>query len=107
MNAIYQLLNPSNTLTVNRLLAHALGTNEAIIYACLISKFYYYSERDMLNDGWFYSTAPDLQESSTLTERQQKKAVSFLTCYKREFLNRILPYTYTFYNVLFCISGKE
>lgn len=78
MNAIYQLLNPSNTLTVNRLLAHALGTNEAIIYACLISKFYYYSERDMLNDGWFYSTAPDLQESSTLTERQQKKAVDNL-----------------------------
>ena len=78
MNPLYQLLNQANTLVVNRLLAHALGTNEAIIYACLISKYYYYADRNMLNDGWFYSTAPDLQESSTLSEKQQKRAVDNL-----------------------------
>ncbi len=33
MNAIFQMLNPSNTLTVNRLLAHAIGLSEAVIYA--------------------------------------------------------------------------
>lgn len=78
MNAIFQLVNPSNTITVNRPLAHALGLNEAIIYGALISKFYYYSERGMLNDGWFYSTAPDLAESTALSERQQKRAVDNL-----------------------------
>lgn len=78
MNAIFQLLNPANTITVNRPLAHALGLNEAIIYGALISKFYYYSERDMLDDGWFYSTAPDLAESTALSERQQKRAIDNL-----------------------------
>ena len=78
MSPLYQLLNQANTLVVNRLLGHALGTNEAILYACLISKYYYYADRNMLNGGWFYSTVPDLQESSTLTEKQQKRAVNNL-----------------------------
>lgn len=78
MNAIFQLLNPANTITVNRPLAHAVGLNEAIIYGSLISKFYYYSERGMLDDGWFYSTAPDLAESTALSEKQQKRAIDNL-----------------------------
>lgn len=78
MNKLYQFLNPSNTMVVNRLLAHALGINEAIIYACLISKYYYYADKNWLNEGWYYSTVPDLQESSTLTEKQQKRAVDNL-----------------------------
>ena len=78
MNAIYQLLNPSNTVSVNRPLAHALGLNEAVVYGALISKFYYYSEREMLDDGWFYSTAPDLEESTALSEKQQKRCVDNL-----------------------------
>ncbi len=78
MSPLYQLLNQANTLVINRLLGHALGTNEAIIYACLISKYYYYADRNMLNGGWFYSTVPDLQESSTFTEKQQKRAVNNL-----------------------------
>ncbi|MDE7400189.1 MAG: hypothetical protein K2N06_11770 [Oscillospiraceae bacterium] len=78
MNAIFQLVNPANTVTVNRPLAHALGLNEAVIYGALISKFYYYSERGMREDGWFYSTAPDLAESTALSEKQQKRAVDNL-----------------------------
>lgn len=78
MNAIFQLINPNNTVTVNRPLAHELGLNEAVIYGALISKFYYYSEREMLSDGWFYSTAPDLQESTALSEKQQKRAIDKL-----------------------------
>lgn len=78
MNAIFQFVNPSNTVSINRPLAHALGLNEAVIYGALISKFYYYSERDMLDNGWFYSTAPDLAESTALSEKQQKRAVENL-----------------------------
>lgn len=78
MNAIFQLLNPSNTVSVNRPLAHALGLNESVVYGALISKFYYYSEREMLDDGWFYSTAPDLEESTALSEKQQKRCVDNL-----------------------------
>lgn len=78
MNAIFQLLNPSNTVSVNRPLAHAIGLSEAVVYGALISKFYYYSERKMTDNGWFYSTAPDLQESTALSEKQQKRCVDAL-----------------------------
>ena len=75
MNAIFQLLNPNNTVSVNRPLAHAIGLNEAVVYGALVAKYYWYSDRGMLDDGWFYSTAPDLQESTALTEKQQKRCV--------------------------------
>ena len=78
MNAIFQLMNPNNTVSVNRPLAHAIGLSEAVVYGALISKFYYYSERKMTDNGWFYSTAPDLQESTALSEKQQKRCVDAL-----------------------------
>ena len=36
--AIIQLLNPDNTISAHRMLAHAIGMTETIIYAALISK---------------------------------------------------------------------
>ena len=78
MNAIFQLLNPNNTVSVNRPLAHAIGLNEAVVYGALVAKYYWYSDRGMLDDGWFYSTAPDLQESTALTEKQKKRCVDAL-----------------------------
>jgi len=89
MNAIFQLLNPDNTISVNRPLAHAIGLTDTIVYGALISKWHYYSERGMLDDGWFYSTAADLEESTALTERQQKRcidnlvALGLIKCEKR------------------------
>lgn len=79
MDEIFKLLNPNNTLTVNRPLAHALGTNEAIIYSALIAKQAYYEQREMLDgEGWFYSTVNDLEESTALTKRQQCCSVKVL-----------------------------
>ena len=78
MNGIFNILNPDNTITVNRPLAHALGLSEAITYAALIAKCYYYMQRDMLDNGWFYSTVPDLQESTALSEYQQKRCITNL-----------------------------
>ena len=76
MNAIFQMLNPSNTLTVNRLLAHAIGLSEAVVYAALISN---YERNGMLDDsGWFYSTVPDLEASTALSEYQQKRCIKNL-----------------------------
>lgn len=79
MDEIFKLLNPDNTVTINRPLAHALGTNEAIIYSALIAKQAYYEQREMLDgDGWFYSTVNDLEESTALTKRQQYCSVKVL-----------------------------
>ncbi len=80
MNSIYQLLNPDNTLSVNRLLAHSIGLVETIAYGALVAKWYYYSEHEMLDeDGWFYSTVPDLEESTALSEFQQKRCINNLS----------------------------
>ncbi|MGN1340084.1 MAG: DUF6017 domain-containing protein [Oscillospiraceae bacterium] len=76
---ILEQLNPKNTVSFNRPIAHALGLNEALIYSSLISKQTYYSQRGMLDsEGWFYSTVADLQESTTLTKRQQSAAIKSL-----------------------------
>lgn len=80
MDEIFKLLNPDNTVSLNRPLAHALGTNEAIIYSALIVKQLYYEKHGMLDaDGYFYSTIDDMQESTGLTRCQQDRAIKKLT----------------------------
>lgn len=78
MEAIFQVLNPNNTLTINRPLAHAIGLSEATVYTALIAKCSYYERTDKLDDGWFYSTVPDLEESTSLSEYQQKRCIANL-----------------------------
>lgn len=79
MDEIFKLLNPDNTMTINRPLAHALGTSEAIIYSALIAKQAYYEQREMLDeDGYFFCTISDLQESTGLTRYQQDGAIKNL-----------------------------
>ena len=79
MNAIYQLLNPDNTISLNRPLAHAVGFMETVVYSALIAKWQYYSDRGKLDpDGWFYSTIADLEESTSLSDKQQKRCITVL-----------------------------
>lgn len=79
MDEIFKLLNPDNTVTINRPLAHALGVNETIIYSALIAKQAYYEQHEILDgEGWFYSTVNDLEESTALTKRQQCCSVKVL-----------------------------
>ncbi len=76
----YQQLNPDNTMSFNRLLAHSVGVTETIIFYTLIGKFYYYSNNQMLEeDGWFYVTVPDLHESTSFGDKVQRKAIKHLT----------------------------
>ena len=72
--SIITLLNIDNTLSINRLLSHAIGLKEAVMYQALIAKYVYYKKNNLLsNDGWFYSTISDLQESTTLTGKAQRR----------------------------------
>lgn len=76
---ILDIINPDNTGAFNRPIAHALGLEAAIVYSSLIAKQVYYSQREMLDeDGWFYSTVDDLQESTTFKKSVQSKAVKIL-----------------------------
>ncbi|MCM1330962.1 MAG: hypothetical protein NC253_16195 [Ruminococcus sp.] len=78
LSPIIQLLNPNNTISAHRMLAHAIGINETLIYSALISKQTYYLENNMLQDGWFFSTVADLQESTTFGAKAQKTAIGNL-----------------------------
>lgn len=76
---ILKRLNPTNTGSFNRPIAHALGLGAAVVYSALISKYEYYYKHNMLGeDGFFYSTIADLQESTTLTKLQQSAAIKAL-----------------------------
>lgn len=76
---ILERINPTNTGSYNRPIAHALGLGAAVVYAALISKQVYYEQHNMLDEeGFFYSTIADLQESTTLTKRQQSSAIKVL-----------------------------
>lgn len=79
---VIQLLNPDNTISAHRMLAHAIGMTETIIYSALISKQTYYSQKGMLLEGgWFFSTSYDLQESTTYGIKAQRTAIKHLIEY--------------------------
>jgi hypothetical protein len=51
-----------------------LGIDEAIILGELASEYEYWSRREELQDGYFYSTIENIEENTTLTEYKQRKA---------------------------------
>ena len=78
-NEIFELLRADNTIYANRTLAAAIGLNEAVIFSALLGKEHYYRSAGMLDpEDMFYATASDIEERTTLTQRQQEKAISHL-----------------------------
>lgn len=76
---LLEVLNPTNTVSRNRLLSFAIGNSEAEIYNCLIAKHVYYNNLGKLTEGgWFYSTVMDLHLSSGYAEDEQKTAIRHL-----------------------------
>ncbi|MGN0651254.1 MAG: DUF6017 domain-containing protein [Oscillospiraceae bacterium] len=77
---ILNMLNPKNTVSFSRPVAHALGLNAAVVYSALIAKQVYYAQHDMLDEeGFFYSTVADLQESTSMGKDKQLTAIKVLT----------------------------
>ena len=76
---LLEVLNPTNTVSRNRLLSFAIGNSEAEIYNSLIAKHVYYNNLGKLTEGgWFYSTVKDLHLSSGYAEDAQKTAIRHL-----------------------------
>ena len=48
---LLEVLNPTNTVSRNRLLSFAIGNAEAEIYNCLIAKHVYYNNLGKLTEG--------------------------------------------------------
>lgn len=76
--AIIQLIASSNYITVNKIIIRLLGIDEAIILGELASEYEYWSKREELQDGYFYSTIENIEENTTLTEYKQRKALNSL-----------------------------
>ena len=73
---ILKLLASSSFITLNKDLAREIGLYEAIIYAELCSKALYYTERNELdNEGYFYFTSNQLENSTTLSYKKQSPAL--------------------------------
>ena len=66
---IIKLLNSDNTVSANRLLAHALGIKAALLFNSLVGKQAYYEKHSMLDsEGWFYSTIEGVAALLSLAE---------------------------------------
>ncbi|MGN1340204.1 MAG: hypothetical protein ACI4WS_07920 [Oscillospiraceae bacterium] len=89
---IFDIINPTNTLCMSRPLTHIIGALETMVYGALLAKFSYYKKNNMLDDGWFYSTIPDLYESTSLSAFKQKRCIMTLESFGLiETKNRGLP----------------
>ena len=77
---ILNLLRADGSIVVNKALARNIGLHEAILYSELISKFFYFQERQQLTeDGYFFNTVENLEHDTCLSKYQQAKAIDKLT----------------------------
>lgn len=76
--SLLQIISTDNFIPVNKFLVKKLGLEEAIILCQLITEYTYYINHDMLKDGMFYCTVSKLEEATTLSEYQQRKAIKNL-----------------------------
>jgi len=72
------LLSSSAYLVVNKNLCKVLGIKATILLADLISKEEYFRANHLLKDGWFFNTESNIEEDTTLTPYQQRKALKIL-----------------------------
>jgi len=72
------LLSSSAFLIVNKNLVKQIGLKPTIILADLISKEQYFETNHLLVDGWFFNTEKNIQDDTTLSPHQQRKALQYL-----------------------------
>ena len=72
------LLSSTAFIVLNKELARQVGLKEAILLADLISKEEYFIANGMIDDGWFFNTAKNIEKDTSLTSHQQRKAIKHL-----------------------------
>ena len=72
------LLSSTAFLVVNKKLASEIGLNETVLLADLISKEEYFTENQLLIDGWFFNTSKNIEKDTTLTTYQQRRCIKKL-----------------------------
>ena len=77
--SVLELLSSSNFISVNKSIAAEVGLEAAVILGELASEHNYWSNRNELEDGYFYSTVENLQEKTFLSGHNQRIALEKLT----------------------------
>ena len=72
------LLSSTAFIVLNKELARQVGLKEAILLADLISKEEYFIANGMIDDGWFFNTAKNIEKDTSLTSHQQRRAIKHL-----------------------------
>jgi hypothetical protein len=81
-DSIINVLANDNFIVVNRSLIKILGLKETIILGELASEYNYYKKNELLDeDGYFYSTIENIEESTSLSAYEQKKCLDNLSQY--------------------------
>lgn len=75
---ILQLISTRNFITVNKELIKALGLEEAILLGELASEYDYWSNKNEIENGYFYSTIENIEEKTTLSAYKQRKCLENL-----------------------------
>lgn len=73
-----ELLAAGNYIAVNRSLIKTFGLECAVLIGELSSESLYWKEHGQLEEGWFFSTIENVEESTGLSGYQQRKALSSL-----------------------------
>jgi hypothetical protein len=77
--SILHTLRSDGSIIVNKNLSFVLGLEATILYSELLSKEFYFEKNKKLDDEqMFFSTVIDLEYSTTLSKKQQLKAIKAL-----------------------------
>ncbi len=75
---LVSMIASNNYIVVNKQLARAFGLAEAVLLGELASQMEYWQQRGEVNDGYFYSTIENVKESTTLSDKRQRSALTAL-----------------------------
>ena len=76
---IITFISSRNYIAVNRILMKEYGLHEALLLGELASEYEYWEAQGQITeDGYFYSTVENVKENTTLSDSQQRKAITSL-----------------------------
>ena len=75
---ILQLICSDNFIAVNKSLIQSIGIEPALLLGELASEAVYWASQDKTEDGYFFSTVENVEERTTLSAYQQRKALMLL-----------------------------
>lgn len=75
---IKEVLRSDGYINISKALSFAVGIDAAVVYSELLSRRAYFKDRGSVVGGYFYNTVEDLNEGTSLTDYQQRKAIKVL-----------------------------